>query len=402
MHRSPALLTLSGRGIQMITQLALVLIVPKVLLPEIYVEFSLVLPIALLGSTLVYGWLISAVYRHVHDLFQSDGQRRQTIFAYFLITGLPLLTAYVALFITTDWIYALVPMLLVAAGLKTGILRILNAAERYMQFLLANVAFAISLGVFILICAISSEVNLRSALVTYAVLDSVFALLGFWYIGIFQIPPVPRIDRAIVRRYFQYGMPVVVNSVAVWVISLSDRYILTMWEPTERIASYILGYQLSGSIITIPMTFLMAVVFPRVIAIDRESGEQEALKYTFKLLKMYIYSMLPIFIAGCAIVIPFKYYFYPDYEFNPYIMIVIVLAHVIFGLTHFYNKEFELNGKTLVITKGVGLGAISNVGLNLALIPFYGVMGAAIATLAAYCIAVYFIFKARTYKEQAI
>ncbi len=175
-----------------------------------------------------------------------------------------------------------------------------------------------------------------------------------------------------------------------------------MWEPTERIASYILGYQLSGSIITIPMTFLMAVVFPRVIAIDRESGEQEALKYTFKLLKMYIYSMLPIFIAGCAIVIPFKYYFYPDYEFNPYIMIVIVLAHVIFGLTHFYNKEFELNGKTLVITKGVGLGAISNVGLNLALIPFYGVMGAAIATLAAYCIAVYFIFKARTYKEQAI
>lgn len=393
---------LLGRGIQMLTQFVMVLVIPKVLLPEVYVQFGLIMPIALLGSTVIFGWLISAAYRHAHDLFQDEARFRRMVFAYFVFVGAPLLVASFIVMVTTDSIYALVPALALSTGLKSGIVRILNAAERHKNYFLSNVAFAISLGIFILVCAANEDIDLKMALSIYFIMDFIIAIVAWKLASVFTFKPAPYFDARIARRYFKYGLPVVLNSVAVWMISLSDRYLLAIWVATEDVASYILSYQLAGSIIIVPMTFAMAVIFPRVIGIDREAGEGAALEYTHKMLRIYIRYAAIIFIVGCAIVVPFKFYVYPSYQFNPEIMIIIVLAHVIFNLSYFYNKEFELNGKTFVITRGVGLGALVNIGLNIILIPVIGALGAAVSTLAAYMVAVFFVRRAGKFRPKSV
>lgn len=396
--RAPSFYTFLGSGIQYSAQLALVLLVPKLLAPEYYVQFNFVLPLAFLGAALVFGWLTSAVYRHVHQVLQpGDSRYRQTVFLYYSLASLLLLGVYFAVSASTASIYRLVPLLLVAAGLKTGVLAVLNSAGRHKQFFLANLGFFLSTALFLSLCLAVAEGRLAYCLSLYAAFDVVVALIVWRLTGIFTVQPWPVFDVEIARRYFRYGLPLVINMIATWTISMSDRYLLALWEPREQVASYILSYQLGGSIITVPLVFAMALIFPRIIRIDRESGEQAALDYTHRLMKIYRRYMAAIFVLACGIVIPFKYFFYPAYEFNPALIMVIVLAHVIFGFTHFFNKEFELNGKTMVITKGIGLGAILNTGMNVALIPLLGVLGAAISTLIAYAATVFFVYKSRTY-----
>lgn len=398
--QTPAGYTLLGRTLQYVTQLALVLLVPKLLAPENYVRFSLVLPLAYLGASVVFGWLASAAYRHVHELLQAEDDRyRQTAFAYYAAVSIVLAAAFFAAAALTPSIYRVIPLLLLAAGLKTGVLAILNSAERHRDFLFANLGFACSLALFLALCYADGNLELNLAL--YAGADTVIAVIAWTQAGIFSLRTAPRFDTGIALRYFRYGLPLMANMIATWTISLSDRYLLLIWEPTERVAGYILSYQLGGSVVTVPMSFAMAVLFPRIIRLDREAGERAALDYTHGLMKVYLRLMTAVVVLGCAVVIPFMYFFYPEYEFEPAVIVIIVLAHAVFGLTHFFNKEFELNGRTMTITKGVGLGAVSNVALNLALMPLLGTLGAALATLVAYGVAVLYIYRARRHAPNA-
>jgi O-antigen/teichoic acid export membrane protein len=273
----------------------------------------------------------------------------------------------------------------------------LNAAEQHKPFFYAHLSFAVTLGVFLGLCAAGEAADLGRNLLVYAALDALVAVVVWIHLGVVRWPPLPSFDRAVATRYFLYGLPLVIQNVATWVISLSDRYLLKLWESTDSVASYILGYQLASSVITIPLTLAMTIIFPRAIRIDRDAGVHAALDYTYHMLGYYVRYIAIIALLGCGIVIPFKHFVYPAYEFHPYVMVVIVLAQVVAGLLPFLSKEFELNGRTLVITKGIGLGAAANVGLNLALIPALGLTGAALATLAAYGMSVVYLYRGRTY-----
>lgn len=397
---SPAMLTLAGRGIQYASQLAMVLLVPKALIPEAYLELNLVLPLAYLGVSLVFGWLTSSIQRHVYDLLDPrDDSVRQTVFIYYGGVSVVALAVFLAGAAVSDSLYRLIPLLLIAAGLKNAIIGVLNMGGNHRGFFLLNIGFALSLAIFVGFCFYFKGENLDRYLTLYAMSDIVVACIAWYAIGVIRLNHRPQFNRLIAGRYLRYGLPLVVNVIAIWVISLSDRYILSIWEPAETVAAYILSYQLAGSVITIPMTFAIAVILPKILLLDKDQGELAALEYTYRILRIYLKGVGFIFIGACAVVLPFKYYLYSAYEFDPQVMIVIVLAHIIFGFSHFYNKEFELNGRTMVITKAVLLGAFANVTLNFILIPIQGSLGAALSTLIAYGISVFIIFRSRQYKS---
>lgn len=392
--RSPDALTFLGRGIQYFSQLVMVLVIPKALAPAKYAELNLLLPLAYLGMSFVFSWLIGALSRYVFELFDpANGGIRQAASVYFALTSLVLLCLYAGLTLTTDSIYSLVPLLLVAAGLKNLVLGVLNTSGNHAGYFSANLGFALALGVFVGFCFYREDIDLTPYLTLYAVIDIAVSLVACRGLGLLAFDRSWRGGLGQISRYFRYGVPLVMNSFAIWIMSVSDRYLLDLWESKETVAGYILSYQLGGSIITVPMSFAVAVILPRIIRMDKDEGEERALVYAHRLLVYYLRFMVPIFVIACAVVLPLKYYFYPAYHFDPAVLAIIVLAHVIYGLIHFYNKEFELNGRTIVITKAMAAGAAVNVIFNVALIPWLGTTGAAISTLLAYALSVYSVYR---------
>jgi len=386
---------LMGRAIQYMSQMVLVLVLPKVLMPEEYIQFNLVLPLAFLGATLSFGWLTNAIVRHAYELLDDNSRViKDTMVAYF--GGVTIL--YVALFVIisifTGSPYRLVSFLIAAVGLKNAVLGVLNSSGNSWRFLWTNVGFAVSLLIFILLCARSPGSDISAYMIVWASLDFLVALAAWYGLGVLRISRrLPHFDRSTASRYFGYGGPLVANMLGVWVISLSDRYLLTLWEAPVVVADYVLSYQLAGSAITVPMSFLVAMLVPKILYIEKHDGHEKAMAYNYRILARFVRYAPVIFVAACAIVIPFKYFIYPDYEFRPAIIVLIVLAHVIYSLVHFYNKEFELNGRTIIITKSVLLGAAINVGLNIVLIPLVGSLGAAVSTLVAYTATVFTIYR---------
>jgi O-antigen/teichoic acid export membrane protein len=388
-----------GRGIQFFSQLALVLILPKALIPALFAEFNLLIPLVSLGITFVFGWLTSSLNRHVYELLGPENHRtRQTALIYYGGASLLMLALFVVLAIVTDSIYRLVPLLLVSIGLRDAILGILNMSSNHRGFLIANIGFALSLMFFIALCYFSPQDDLADYLVIYGFVDATLAVIAWYMIGVARIKPFPRFNTKIAGKYFKYGFPLVLRGLPIWIISVSDRYLLAIWVSSDLLSGYILAYQLAGSIITIPMSFAMLILFPKILRIDKEKGEVDALAFTYKLLGYYYRYMVGIIVFAWAVVAGVKYYVYPEYYFHPLLPGILVVAHVIQGLVHFYNKEFELNGKTMIITKGMVVGAITNVALNLILIPFFDVVGAAISTLVAYTVTIFMIYRAREYR----
>ena len=393
---------LAGRGIQFISQLAMVLLLPKVLEPKVYTQLNLLLPIASAGATLAFGWLTSAINRHVFELLDPrDARPRQSAFVYFGSVFLLMISAYffVSMFSTSP--YRLIPFMLVAVGLRQATLGILNMGGKHMGFLLAHLGFATSLSVFLWLCFSTVHDDLGRYLTIYATLDTLVALVALRAIGIASFHPMPRLDVGVVTRYFRYGLPMVITALPLWVMSVSDRYFLSIWQSQKVVAGYIVSYQLAGSAIIIPLSFLATVIFPNTIRIARDDSEASALDYTYKLLGYYR-RLIPLLVVGVTgAVLWFTRYFYSGYDVNAAVIAVIVIAHVILGLTHFYNKEFELNGKTSVIAKVYSIGALINLSLNIVLIPRFGPMAAASSTLVAYMSVAYLLYRARDYRPRS-
>ena len=72
--------------------------------------------------------------------------------------------------------------------------------------------------------------------------------------------------------------------------------------------------------------------------------------------------------------------FYDAYKVIP----LIALSYVLYGCYHILSVGFNLKKKTKYVPFIVGTGALTNIGLNLLLIPNYGMMGAGVVTVISY------------------
>lgn len=399
---SAEMLALYGRAVQYLSQFMMVLVVPKVLSPDAYVELNLVLPLAFLGVTLLFGWVSGSVHRFVHQfLDQGEIEIRQTVFFYFSIVSTICLMLFVGISQQVETIYGLVPLLLVATAHKRFLIGALNLSGRNRGYLFANLGFAVSLVLFIWLCYTDGREGLAANLLIYGCTDILISLLVWFKFTSGRINLRIRFHKAVASRYMRYGAPLVLNGIAVWIVSMSDRYILTLYESPDAIATYILNYQLGSNVIVIPLSFAVAVYLQKILRIDKERGLVEALDYSYRLLNVYKKYFLLFLVAAFAVVYLLTHYIYSEYAFDyGQILFLIVLAHLIQGFSHFYNKEFELNGKTYLITKSIGLGALVNVVFNFLLIPVIGILGAAISTLIAYAVTVFVVYRAREYRPE--
>lgn len=381
---SPSGQILCGRGIQFGSQLALVLLVPRFLDHEDFVQYSLVLPLGFLLGAIVCGWITGAICRYAHDFLAPEGvAKREATATYFFLIGLVALVAYGILHFVVHTVYAIAPLVLFSSSVKGAVLGVLNASYRPGPFLKANLLYLLPAASFLAMCGLRPFEDFESVMLAFVGLEAALGLVLAVWAGI----PFWRISRfnwQALRPYLLFGGPFVINGIANWLLMLSDRYFLSMWSGTAETANYILSYQLGGSIVQYPMSFYLAVFGPMALSLEREHGLKQAMQYVYAQLRRYL-ALAPLALAACTTaVLAFKFLFYPKYSLDLPIVFIIVAAHLVHAGSHFFYKELELTARTLATTRAILAGAVVNVLTNLALIPDFGAHGAAVATLLGY------------------
>lgn len=190
-----------------------------------------------------------------------------------------------------------------------------------------------------------------------------------------------QLDRSLLREMNRFGIPLMPTALFLWTTNFSDRLFLVRLADTTEVGLYSVGVRIASALVLILTAFRLAwPAFAYSIEDDREAKRTYAFVLTYlvalttwvatalALLSPWIVDWLaaPAFETSSRVVGPLAF---STVAFAGYIVVAIGIGRA---------KRTQFNW---VVT---GAAAVVNVALNLLLIPRYGMMGAAIATVAAY------------------
>lgn len=191
------------------------------------------------------------------------------------------------------------------------------------------------------------------------------------------------LKRSIALGMLKYSIPLIPNTVCSWIISISDRYLIT----------YLIGssangiYAIANKIPTILM--IVANIFSEAWQISAVGEESQAARERFfsKVLDVYqsvafLTAAILIATAKISTILLASPDFYEAWQYIPF----LVLATTFSCLASFLSSVYMVEKKSVHTLITTSFSALFNIGFNLLWIPQYGIFGAAFATFLSYLV----------------
>ncbi len=188
------------------------------------------------------------------------------------------------------------------------------------------------------------------------------------------------------QEYFKFAYPILFTSIFMWGISFSDRYFIEFFVTTSEVAIYAILAQVAGVGQVFGQVYVM-YVNPQVLK-QFELDKKKSLVYLGESLKKF--SLIFVFLSIVAYLLPVQIYTIliekSVIDSIPYLNTFYILIVAIFVTVYqtAYSMYFVLFKKLNILAYIYLVSFIVNMIGNL-FIKDYGMMAAAVATLAAYC-----------------
>jgi len=226
--------------------------------------------------------------------------------------------------------------------------------------------------------------GLRGVIIGMLIAGVVTAVTSLSVVAVQVGVSVPRF--AGMGRYLRYGIPLIPSRPLNWVINYSDRYMLGYFLGAAQVGLYSAAYGITN-VISVLATPVGMVLFPTVARLYDQGKTEETKTYFRYSIKYVLMLSIPAAVGLSVLSVPLIRLFTSE-EFVDGAAIVPLVAGglVAAGLRQLLDYIFHLVNKTFWVMLLLGIAAVLNVLLNLLLIPPYGIMGAAIATTAAFVV----------------
>lgn len=191
-------------------------------------------------------------------------------------------------------------------------------------------------------------------------------------------------DRTLRNSMLRYSIPLMPSQIMWWVINVSDTFMVTEIIGVDANGIYSFAYRFPNLAMLVMSIFSQAW---RMTAITERNSRTTSNFYSnaFSMMQTVMF----IACAGIMLILrPLIMPFFASEGFeSAYLYVPILLGAVFFqSMDNFLGSIYEAAQKTTHSMASSGLGAISNIMLNLILIHTIGIMGAAAATILSYII----------------
>jgi O-antigen/teichoic acid export membrane protein len=181
-----------------------------------------------------------------------------------------------------------------------------------------------------------------------------------------------------------FGVPHVMNVISGWVLQLSDRFLLGHFASLSVVAGYSVAYSLGGVLAAIVILPFSLAWWVMMYPTAKRSDAQHVFKLIFRWFSLVI--LFATFGLSLFSISVLDLLFPASYHAQSTIIPVIALSTMFSGITVVVSLGTSLQRKTWIASLCFLISALLNIGFNIVLIPHYGAMGAALATLGAYIV----------------
>ena len=257
--------------------------------------------------------------------------------------------------------------------------RTLNQIKRYSVFLLIQTYLIVFLVSYFAITGIDIYYAVISILISHLITCLMMIAFLISDLGI-KIPKFKHL-----KEYFSFGLPTIPSNLSYWIVDSSDRYIIGILLGITSVGYYAPGYTLGNIIIMLvtPFSFLLPSILPKFYEEDDIEKIMLYLKYSMKyFLLLAIPSVFGLSLLSKPILMILTT---PEIAFNGYLVTPFIsLSALLFGIYGIISNLIVLKKKTNILGIIWIIAAILNLTLNMILLPYYGIIGAALATLITY------------------
>jgi O-antigen/teichoic acid export membrane protein len=369
------------------------IVVGRYLSPSAYGEFSIAVATFTLGVTLATAGFIQGIPRFMAQF--SDlrdirgawvtGAIISTVFSLIIATGLivgsPIIVPRLFETAESSWLYyALVVSIPPYVGLRIGVAAIRGMENTKYKLLTQDLTYPLLKLAFIIVL-LSKTSKLVSIGVAYFV--AIFVALIITYVLLNRLFPLIGSFRLHGKEMVGFSLPLVISTMMSMLLTRIDTLMLGYFQPSQEVGIYNAAYPLALSLSIILRVFGY-MYLPIASRLDSEDDGSVGRIYEISTKWIYILTFPPFTVL----------LLYPDEIISiafgeEYIAGGIALS--ILGAGFFTNAAMGRNRETLsalgatkfVLFSNV-IAFVMNIIMNLALIPRYGFIGAAVASASSY------------------
>jgi O-antigen/teichoic acid export membrane protein len=176
----------------------------------------------------------------------------------------------------------------------------------------------------------------------------------------------------------RFGVLLVPVALAGWVANFSDRFVLRIFDDLAEVAVYSVGYKVS-TLVEVAIVWPFQLAWPTVaFSISRREGHERTYARTLT----YLMAVLVFACVALSLVarVGVAFALGESYALAYRVVPLVTLAYALHGVHYCVSPAIHVAGATRYLTLYTILGAALNLALNFALIPRFGMMGAAAAT----------------------
>ncbi|MCO5383124.1 MAG: flippase [Methanosarcina barkeri] len=187
-----------------------------------------------------------------------------------------------------------------------------------------------------------------------------------------------------IKEYLQFSLPLTPNALIRWVTESSDRYLVTYFLGLRSVGVYSAACSI-GNLIQLFVSPLQLILLPELSKLFDENKMDEVRIYMSHSLRYFLLISIPAVFGLSALAKPLLGILTTEDFISGWVVIPITaLSGLLAGIFQIFVNTMFLVKKTKATTYINIIAAISNVLINLLLIPSVGIVGASLSTLISY------------------
>lgn len=193
--------------------------------------------------------------------------------------------------------------------------------------------------------------------------------------------------KELAKDFAKYGFPLIFLTLAMYILNISDRYIVDFFHGKEAVGIYAANYAVASSIFTLITLGLSKGFYPKLLKEWAANNTKASGNILTSAVSNYLLIGVPA-AAGLAMISDDLAHLFLGVEFaegSP-VMMLTAAGMFFYGLSEYFNKGHELTKNTLNIVKNSGFAAVLNIALNFFFVSKYGFVAAAYTTLFSFII----------------